>query len=198
MHFNRARLGVLLTAGILVHIAGAAVAHRIALYLLVPEPCVSMECFDILRPGMARDQVLVTIDPHQLGWDLVGMERLGVMANGREVLTFDKNGLDIELVLQDGILIDGTATIGGRLVRAHLEPRDPILDAVRQGLCRLDTAVNQLQPLMCLTYLVACVAAVGLVGVLLAARRAARRQHGKPDALLPAYCNPRMRRYGPS
>jgi hypothetical protein len=56
MVINRERLSGILLISILLSLVGNVVAYQSAVYLLCPEPAVSLECFDLLRAGMAESE----------------------------------------------------------------------------------------------------------------------------------------------
>lgn len=131
MVINKERLGCILLFGVLLNVIGTGLAYRTAVYLLIPEPAVSLECFDILRPGMAEDDARAILEPPQHLWHWGGP-----MPRPHHEVQFRDADLEIVLVIDDGILTDGRATENGQVVRQHLEPRDPVFDTIRLGMRR--------------------------------------------------------------
>jgi hypothetical protein len=135
MVINKERLGCILLFGVLLNLISNAVAYRTAVYLLCPEPAVSLECFDTLRAGMAEEEARFTLEGPWVCF--IGCCMQAPPLRHREV-QFRDGDLQIVLVIDDGILIDGQATVNGQVVRHQLEPRDPVLDTIRLGLRRLE------------------------------------------------------------
>jgi hypothetical protein len=134
MIINKERLGGILLVSILLSLVTNAVAYRTAVYLVCPEPAVSLECFDLLRPGMGEEEARGLLEPPCILDHIGGPWRL---ARHREVPIRDAD-LEIVLIFDDGILTDGRATVNSQVVRRHLEPRDPILDPIRLALRRIE------------------------------------------------------------
>jgi hypothetical protein len=171
MAITKPKLGVILVAGLLLNLAGCALAHRIAFYLLCPDPGISLASFDQLRAGMSRDQILARLDPQRFAVEATVVKLQGPFRfQGRDVWAFDRDDVEIDLDVEDGISTDGTATVRGRLVRERLQPRDPLSDPLRPVVRRIEASVDRHRPLELFSYPVALVASIGLATVLVSAR----------------------------
>jgi hypothetical protein len=162
MVINRSRLGCILVAGVLTSLAVNALAYRAAVLLLCPPPGVTLECFNLLREGMSREQVLAIISP---GWFV--LDELEPDAPiGHRVLTFKGQAIDITLETNDGIVTKGTAVANGQVVRKHLEPADPVFDPIRLCLYLFEAKRGPHRPLEPLCYAGGLIGASGLVTLL--------------------------------
>jgi hypothetical protein len=163
MVINNSRLGVILVASLLLNLALSALAQRIAVFLLFPEPGISLDSFDTLRAGMPWDQVLATITSREQFMLNAGIR---LHREGQHVWRFRGNEVELALETSDGILTAGKATVHGRVVRGNLQPWEPLVDPLRILVRRLDMT----RPVELLCYAVAFVAGIGLVGVMVSAR----------------------------
>ena len=176
MVITKVKLGSILTACLLLNLAGTALVVRLAVHCLCPRPEISLDCFETIRPGMSWYQVLAAIrSREQLALEAVAVRLHAHGLKGHHVWHFRGNDAELQLETVDGILTDGRATLNGRVVRRHLEPRDPVLDPIRLVVRRLDRDVNEHRSLELLSHSVAFVASICLVGVLVAAKRARRK-----------------------
>jgi hypothetical protein len=71
MVVTKPKLGVILVAGLLLNLAGCALAHRIAFYLQWPDAGISVASFDLLRAGMSRERILARLDEKQTAVEAV-------------------------------------------------------------------------------------------------------------------------------
>jgi hypothetical protein len=163
MIINRHRLTFILVAGVLVGLAGNVLASRIAVSLLCPEPTVSLECFDRLRRGMTEKEALVCC-----GFSIfIDAPPPRHQPPRHQQLQFGNDeDLEIVLVIDDGILSDGRATVSGRLVRPHLDAADPLLDPIRLGLHDVHAKLGPDNPLEPPCYVGGLIGAISLVAAL--------------------------------
>ena len=127
------RLRCILLFSVLLSLVSHFLAYRVAVYFLCPEPSVSLQCFDTLRVGMAEEDARAVLEPPSILW-FIG----GPMPDRHHAVQFHKEDVEIVLVFDDGVLIDGRAMVHGQVVRHHLEGRDPIIDTIRLGVRRLE------------------------------------------------------------
>jgi hypothetical protein len=166
MVINNSRLGVILVASLLLNLALSALAQRIAVFLMCPEPGISLDCFDTLRAGMPWDQVLATISSREQFMLHAGIR---LHREGHHVWRFHGNEVELALETSDGTLTAGTASVNGRVVRGNLQTWEPMADPLRLLVRRLDMTIRDRQiELLC--YVAAFVAGIGLGGVLMSAR----------------------------
>jgi hypothetical protein len=140
MVINKQRLGCILFFGVLLNLIGNFLAYRTAVFFVGPQPAVSLECFDLLRAGMAEDDARTILEPPQVIWFFSGPDPAPPPPpplRHREI-QFREKDLEVLLVFDNGILTAGRATENGQVVRQHLEPDEPILDPIRVGLRRLE------------------------------------------------------------
>jgi hypothetical protein len=135
MLINRERIAGILAVGMLLNFAINIVAYRAAVCVLCPEPAVTLESFDRLRDRMRQQEAIAFLESPCI--DRI-CQCEAPPQQGRQVLHFRQKDIAIALLIEDGLLREGTATLNGQVVRHHLEPRDPILDTLRQGLRRLE------------------------------------------------------------
>jgi hypothetical protein len=177
MVINRHQLGCILVAGVLTSVAVNALAYQATVCLLCPPPGVTLECFDVLREGMSRDQVLGIISPEWTAPAFRGPEPDDW--RGHRVQTFKGQLVDISLETDDGSVITGTAVASGQVVCKHLQPAEPILDPIRLNLLQLEARRGPHRPFETLCFAGGLIGLSGLVTLLCLSMR---RPSASPEA----------------
>jgi len=138
MVINRQRLGSILAVTVLLSLVVNFFAYRVTVWLLCPEPDVTLACFDTLRPGMSEDDARAAVGRPLMFFRLGNRLRAPRVFLRDHELKFAGDEVQIVLVVKGGVLSDGRASVNGQVVREHLQPREPVLDTIRAGLCRLE------------------------------------------------------------
>src|SRR6185503_6835822 len=103
MIIDRQRLGSILAVTVLASLVANFFAYRGAVYVLCPEPDVTLECFDTLRSGMSEDDARAAVGRPLMFFHLGNHFRAPRLLPPHHELKFVGDDVQIVLFIKDGV-----------------------------------------------------------------------------------------------